>query len=87
MLKEEGGSSRRTVEVRVGMWNSLFVRGCLQGLPEADSSFFYYFIILLLFCPFIIVLMSMFICMTSLLMLKFSRLNQRKMFAVRIGDV
>lgn len=51
MLREEGGSSRRTVEVRVGMWNSLFVRGRLQGLPEADSSFFNYFIILLLFCP------------------------------------
>lgn len=31
--------------------------------------------------------MSMFICMTPLSMFKFSRLNQRKMFAVFIGDV
>lgn len=40
------------MEVQVGMWNSLFVCGCLQGLPEADSSFF--LIILLYYCYFVL---------------------------------
>lgn len=44
---------------------------------------FYYVVVVVL--SFIIVLM--FICMTSLSMLNFSRLNQRKLLVMRSGDV